>query len=91
MLQIDLGDSKTLRELQSPLYFVGTLLYESGWRKRTRLDISESQMTVIRVPATKLHNQVLMLFTSHLRKQKRREFWAESSVVKASWDSHGAR
>ena len=35
MLQIDLGDSKALRELQSPLYFVGTLLYESGWRKRT--------------------------------------------------------
>ena len=27
MLQIDLGDSKALRELQSPLYFVGTLLY----------------------------------------------------------------
>ena len=24
-----------LRELQSPLYFIGTLLYESGWRKRT--------------------------------------------------------
>ena len=35
MLQIDLGDSKALRELQSLLYFVGTLLYESGWRKRT--------------------------------------------------------
>ena len=24
-----------LRELQSPLYFIETLLYESGWRKRT--------------------------------------------------------
>ena len=24
-----------LREFQSPLYFIGTLLYESGWRKRT--------------------------------------------------------
>ena len=24
-----------LRELQSPLYFIGTLLYGSGWRKRT--------------------------------------------------------
>ena len=35
MLQIDLGDSKATRELQSPLYFVRTLLYESGWRKRT--------------------------------------------------------
>ena len=35
MLQKDLGDSKALRELQSQLYFVGTLHYESGWRKRT--------------------------------------------------------
>ena len=35
MLQIDLGDSMALREWQSPLYFIGTLLYESGWRKRT--------------------------------------------------------
>ena len=35
MLQIDLGDSKATRELQSPLYFVRTLLYESGLRKRT--------------------------------------------------------
>ena len=35
MLQIDLGDSKAMRELQSPLYFVRTLLYESSWRKRT--------------------------------------------------------
>ena len=35
MLQIDLGDSKALRELQSPLFILGTLLYESGWRKRT--------------------------------------------------------
>ena len=29
MLQIDLGDSKALIELQSPLYFVGTLLYDT--------------------------------------------------------------
>jgi hypothetical protein len=35
MLQIDLGDSKAMKELQSPLYFVRTLLYESSWRKRT--------------------------------------------------------
>ena len=32
-LQLDLGDSKALRELQSPLFILGTLLYESGWRK----------------------------------------------------------
>ena len=37
MLQIDLGDSKALRELQSPLCFLETLLYESGWRKRTEI------------------------------------------------------
>ena len=35
MLQIDLGDPKALRELQSQLYFVETLLYESGWIERT--------------------------------------------------------
>ena len=35
MLQIDLGDSKALRELQSPLCFIGTVLYESDWRKWT--------------------------------------------------------
>ena len=34
MLQIVLGDSNALRELQSSLYFIGTLFYESGWRKR---------------------------------------------------------
>ena len=35
MLKIDLGASKVLRGLQSHLYFFRTLLYESGWRKRT--------------------------------------------------------
>ena len=35
MLKIDLGASKALRGLQSHLYFFRTLLYESGWRKRT--------------------------------------------------------
>ena len=35
MLKIDLGDSKALSELQSLLCFLDTLLYESGWRKRT--------------------------------------------------------
>ena len=67
------------------------LVGEKGQKHRTKLDISETQLTVIRVPATKLHNQVLMLFTSHLRKQKRREFWAESSVVKGPLESHAAR
>ena len=35
MFQIDLGDSKSLRRLQSHLCFFRTLLYEFGWRKRT--------------------------------------------------------
>ena len=35
MPQIDPGDSKALRELPLPLCFLGTLLYESGWRTRT--------------------------------------------------------
>ena len=30
MLQIDLGDSKALRKLQSPLCFLGTLLYKQA-------------------------------------------------------------
>ena len=39
---------------------------EKGQKHRTRLDIFGSQLTVIRVPVTRLHSQVLMLFTSHL-------------------------
>ena len=35
MLKIDLGASKALRGLQSHLFFFRTLLYETGWRKRT--------------------------------------------------------
>ena len=87
MLQIVLGDTNALRELQSPSYIVGTLLYESGWRKRTetqeKADISGSQLTVSSVPATSFHSQVLMLFTSHLwRRNRGKSFCSESSVVK---------
>ena len=46
MLQIDLGDSMALRELQSPLYFIGTLLYESGWRKRTETQAKAGHLWV---------------------------------------------
>ena len=35
MLKIGLGVSKALRGLESHLGFLGTLLYKSGWRKRT--------------------------------------------------------
>ena len=47
MHQINLWDSKALRELQSPLYFLGTLLYESDWRKRTE---TENKAGHLRVP-----------------------------------------
>ena len=46
MLQIDLGDSKALRELQSPLCFSETLLYESGWRKRTETQAKAGHLWV---------------------------------------------
>ena len=79
MLQIDLGDSKALRELQSPLCFLGTLLYESGWRKRTE---TQDKTGHLWVPAD------CELSSSHkasqsgadiihkppLRKQKKKEF-----------------
>ena len=45
-LQLDLGDSKALRELQSPLFILGTLLYESGWRKRTETQDKAGQLWV---------------------------------------------
>ena len=77
MLQIDLGDSKALRELQSPLYFVGTLVYESGWRKRTetrtRLDISGSQLTVSSSHQAS-QSGADVIHKPPLRKQKRKEF-----------------
>ena len=46
MLKIDLGNSKALRGLQSQLYFVGTLHYESGWRKRTETQDKAGQLWV---------------------------------------------
>ena len=87
MLQIDLGDSKALRKLQSPLCFLGTLLYEPGWRIRTEI---QDKAGYLWVPAD------CELSSSHeasqsgaevihklpLRKQKRKEFWTESSEVK---------
>ena len=68
------------------------LVGEKGQKLRTRLGISGSQLIVSWVPATRLHSQVLILFTSHLWGNKRRKsFWAESSVVKGPGESHGTR
>ena len=59
------------------------LVGEKGQKHRTWLDISGSQLTVSWVPATRLHSQVLMLFTSHLwRRNRGKSFCSESSVVK---------
>ena len=79
MLQIDLGDSKALRELQSPFYFVGTLLYESGWRKRTE---PQDKAGHLWVPAdcelSSIHqaseSSADVIHKSPLRKQKGKEF-----------------
>ena len=79
MLQIDLGDSKALRELQSPLYFVGTLFYKSGWRKRTE---TQEKAGHLWVPADcELSSSHLasplgadVIHKPPLRKQKRKMF-----------------
>ena len=79
MLQIDLGDSKALRELQSPLYFVGTLLYESGWRKRTETQDKAGQLWVPADCELSSSHQASQsgaeeIHKPPLRKQKRKEF-----------------
>ena len=57
------------------------LVGEKGQKHRTRLNISGSQLTVIRVPATRLQSQALMLFTSHLWRSKR----GKSFGQRAGW------
>ena len=79
MRQKDLRDSKALRELQSPLYFVGTLFYESGWRKRTE---TQDKAGHLWVPAdcelSSIHqaseSSADVIHKSPLRKQKGKEF-----------------
>ena len=80
MLQIDFGDSKALRELQSPLYFVGTLLYESGWSKRTETQDKAGHLWVPTDCELSSSHQASqsgadVIHKPPLRKQKRKEFW----------------
>ena len=94
MLQIDLGDSKALRELQSPLYFVGTLLYEPGWRKRTE---TQDKAGHLWVPAdcelSSIHQASKsgadVIHKTPLKKQKRKEFLGREqcgqSVMRITW------
>ena len=96
MLQIDLGDSKVLRELPSPLCFLGTLLYESGWRKRTETQDKAGHLWVPADCELSSSHQASesgadVIHKSSLKKQKRKEFREDSSVVKGPWESHGAR
>ena len=79
MLQIDLGDSKALRELQSPLYFVGTLFYESGWRKRTETQDKAGHLWVSADCELSSSHQASqsgadVIHKPSLKKQKRKEF-----------------
>ena len=79
MLQIDLGDSKALKELQSPLYFVGTLVYESGWRKRTQNQDKAGHLWVPADCELSSRHQASqsgadVIHKLPLRKQKRKEF-----------------
>ena len=79
MLQIDLGDSKALRKLQSPLCFLGTLLYESGWRKRTETQDKAGQLWVPADCELSFSHQASQsgaeeIHKPPLRKQKRKEF-----------------
>ena len=79
MLQIDLGDSKALKELQSPLYFVGTLVYESGWRKRTQTQDKAGHLWVPDdCELSSIHQASQsgadVIHKPPLRKQKRKEF-----------------
>ena len=79
MLKIDLGDSKALSELQSLLCFLDTLLYESGWRKRTE---TQDKAGHLWAPAdcelsSSLQASQSGAYVIHkppLRKQKRKEF-----------------
>ena len=88
MLQIELGDSKALRELQSPVcFFLGTLLYEPGWRITTEI---QDKAGYLWVPADcelsssyeASQSDAGVIHKPPLRKQKRKEFWTESSEVK---------
>ena len=79
MLQIDLGDSKALRELPSPLRVLGTLFYESGWRKRTETQEKAGHLWVPADCELSSSHQASqsgadVIHKPPLRKQKRKEF-----------------
>ena len=56
------------------------LVGEKGQNHRTRLDISGSQLTMIRVPATRLQSQVLMLFEEAIEERdfEQKAVWSKN-------------
>ena len=64
------------------------LVGDKGQKHRTRLDISRSQLTVIRGSATSLHSQVLMLFTSNLWRSKRGKSFGQKAVWSKGRGNH---
>ena len=92
MLQIDLGDPKALRELQSQLYFVETLLYESGWIERTDTQDKAGHLWVPGDCELSSIHQASQSGADVIHKPSlKKNFWSESSVVEGPWESHGAR
>ena len=87
---------KALERMTITLIFVGTLLYESGWRKRTETQDKAGHLWVSADCELSSSHQASqsgadVIHKPSLKKQKRKEFWAESSVVKGLWESHRAR
>ena len=64
------------------------LVRDKGQKYRTRLDNSGSQLTVRWVPATSLHSQVLMLFTSNLWRSKRGKSLGQKAVWSKGSGNH---
>ena len=56
------------------------LVGDKGQKHRTRLDISRSQLTVIRGSATSLHSQVLMLFEEAIEERdfEQKAVWSKN-------------
>ena len=68
-----------LRELQSPLYFIGTLLYESGWRKKTETQDKAVHLWVTADCELSFSHQPLqsgadVIHKPHLKTKQRKEF-----------------
>ena len=80
MLNIALGSSKALRGLQSQLCFFRSLLYESGWRKRTEIQDRAGHLWVPADCELSSSHQAMesgadVIHKLSLKKAQRKEFW----------------